>query len=88
MNKYTSAFIYWHEGSGYSHSETFDSFEMADGNESTVADYIDNSDLEWKQFSDYCDVVAIELRRNGKLIERAFWDETGLDYDDLEGYEE
>lgn len=88
MNKYTVEFIYWHEESGYSHSETFDSFEMADGNEPTVADYIDNSDLEWKQFSVNCDMVAIELRRNGKLIERAFWDETGLDYDDLEGYEE
>lgn len=86
MNRYVVEFYYWHEGSGISHSEIFDSFDLVEGNEPTVADYIDNSDLEWNQFEDSCDLLIIELWKNDFLIERVMWDEDGIENDDLTGW--
>lgn len=86
MDKYRVDFFYWHEGSGISHGETFDSFDLVEGNDPTIADYIDNSDLEWNQFEDSCDVLIIELWKNNLLIERVMWDEDGIENDDLTGW--
>lgn len=81
--RYRVDFSYWHYGSGYSHTETFDVFNAEDP---TIEDYINNSDLEWNQFSDFCDMVMISLYDHGKLIGRAYWDEDGIRYDELDEY--
>ena len=73
--RYRIDFSYWHCGSGYSHTETFDAFNAENP---TIEDYINNSDLEWNQFADYCDMIMISLYDDGKLISRAYWDEDGI----------
>lgn len=82
--RYRVDFSYWHYGSGYSHTETFDAFNAEDP---TIEDYINNSDLEWNQFADYCDMIMISLYDQGKLIGRAYWDEDGIRYDELDEYD-
>ena len=46
--RYRIDFYYWHYGNGYSHTETFDTF---DAENPIIEDYINNSDLEWNQFA-------------------------------------
>ena len=82
--RYRIDFSYWHYGSGYSHTETFDAF---DEENPTIEDYINNSDLEWNQFADYCDMIMISMYDDGKLISRAYWDEDGIIYDELDEYD-
>lgn len=79
--RYRIDFSYWHYGSGYSHTETFDIFNYyntVQGTTPEIADYINNTDLEWNQFADYCDMIMISLYDDGKLISRAYWDEDGI----------
>lgn len=78
--RYRIDFRYWNSGSGFSHVETMDAFELPDGIEPTISDYIENSDLEWNQFSNYCDAIRIEMVReeDDKPIEVVWWDEDGM----------
>ena len=79
--RYRIDFSYWHYGSGYSHTETFDTFgyyNTVPGTAPEITDYINNSDLEWNQFADYCDMIMISMYKDGKLISRAYWDEDGI----------
>ena len=78
--RYRVDFRYWHVGSGFSHVETMDAFDLPDGIEPTISDYIENSDLEWNQFSNYCDAVRIEMVRgeDNEPIDIVWWDEDGM----------
>ena len=82
---YTVEFSYWHYGSGYSHTEIFDSFK-ADSDPS-IEDYIDCSDLEWDQFADYCDMVMITMWKDGEIVARAYWDDDGIRHEEVDGYD-
>lgn len=82
--RYRIDFSYWHYGSGYSHTETFDVFGVNDGTTPTIEDYIENSDLEWSQFADYCDMIMISLYDDENLISRAYWDEDGIRLEEFE----
>ena len=79
--RYRIDFSYWHYNSGYSHTETFDSFMAEDP---SINDYIDSSDLEWNQFSDFCDMIMISLYDDESLISRAYWDEDGIRLEEFE----
>ena len=81
--RYRVDFSYWHYGSGYSHTETFDVFNVEDP---TIEDYINNSDLEWNQFADYCDMIMISLYDDRNLISRAYWDEDEIRLEEF-GYD-
>ena len=78
--RYRIDFRYWHVGSGFSHVETMDAFDLPDGIKPTISDYIDNSDIEWNQFADYCDAIRIEMVReeDDEPIDIVWWDEDGM----------
>ena len=82
--RYRIDFRYWHVGSGFSHVETMDAFDL-DGIEPTISDYIENSDLEWNQFSNYCDAIRIEMVRgeDDEPIDIVWWDEDGMTESDV-----
>ena len=84
--RYRINFSYWHYGSGYSHTETFDVFDVNDGTTPTIEDYIEYSDLEWSQFADFCDMIMISLYDDKNLISRAYWDGDGIRLEEF-GYD-
>ena len=87
--RYRIDFSYWHYNSGYSHTETFDAFNYYNtvpGTTPEIADYINNSDLEWIQFADFCDTIMISLYDDKNLISRAYWDEDGIRLEEF-GYD-
>lgn len=45
-----------------------------------IPDYIENSDLEWNQFCNYCDAIRIEMWRgeDDEPIDIVWWDEDGM----------
>lgn len=83
--KYTIEFAYWHFGSGYSHTEIFDSFDGNGDHCPTIGEYLDCSDLEWNQFADYCDAIRIEMVReeDDEPIDIVWWDEDGMTESDV-----
>ena len=85
--KYTIEFAYWHFGSGYSHTEIFDSFDGNGDHYPTIGEYLDCSDLEWNQFADYCDMIMITMWKDGEIVSRAYWDGDGIRYEELDGYD-
>lgn len=79
--RYRIDFSYWHYESGYSNTETFETFNYYNtepGTTPEIAEYINDTDLKWNQFADYCDMIMISLYEDGKLISRAYWDEDGI----------
>lgn len=84
---YTVEFSYWHCGSGYSHTEIFDSFKADSDHDPSIEDYIDCSDLEWSQFADYCDMVMITIWKENEIVARAYWDEDGIRHEEVDGYD-
>ncbi len=83
--RYRVDFRYWNNGRGFSHVETMDTFDLPEGIEPTISDYIENSDLEWNQFSNYCDAIHIEIMReeDDEAIAIAWWDEDGMTESDV-----
>lgn len=69
---------YWHDGSGYSHSETFDEVPEGTTAEQYVTDYntnqIDgNNLLNPLNPDDYCDAINVELYNKDNKLVSEFW---------------